>query len=363
MDSLELIAVGFGIVSVWLSTREHIGAWPTALVNTALYFVILGRAQLYANAWLQVFYFSLSVYGWYQWKYGGTTQTGVQVSRASRRLLLRLAGIAVAATLLIGGGLSRFTDAALPWADAATTAVSLVAQWMLTRKLRENWAIWTAVNVAYIALYLHQAMWPTAGLYVAFLLLAVHGWRQWGATLRARESTYHVVLTGPENSGKTTLAQALAERLGAPWVPEGARRFVETNPTPLSAETVEPIAKLAMALDDAARADAPAVLVHDTDLVSTVVYARQHYGHCPPWIAGEARARRADLYLLCLPDLPWEADGVRDRPTQRAELLAMFREELRAMNADVVEIAGLGEARLAAALSALASRRPPRPAA
>ncbi|MBX3132124.1 MAG: nicotinamide riboside transporter PnuC [Gemmatimonadaceae bacterium] len=363
MDPLELIAVGFGILSVWLSTREHIAAWPTALVNTALYFIILGRAQLYANAWLQVFYFTLSLYGWYQWKYGGSSHSGVQVSRASPRLLLLLAGIAVAATLLIGGGLARFTDASLPWPDAATTAVSLVAQWMLTRKLRENWAIWIGVNVAYIAMYLHQSMWPTAGLYVAFLLLAIHGWRQWGATLRAREATYHVVLTGPENSGKTTLAQAIAERHGAPWVPEGARRFVETDPTPLSAETVEPIAKLAMGLDDAARVGAPTLLVHDTDLVSTVVYARHYYGHCPDWIVSEARARRADLYLLCLPDLPWEADGVRDRPTKRAELLAMFRDELRAMDADVIEIGGQGEARLAAALSALASRRPPRPGA
>jgi nicotinamide mononucleotide transporter len=361
VDPLELLAVGFGILSVWLSTREHIAAWPTALVNTSLYFVILGRAQLYANAWLQVFYFSLSLYGWYQWKYGGTTHTGVQVARATPRLLLRLAGIAVAATLLIGGGLARFTDAALPWADAATTAVSLVAQWMLTRKLRENWAIWTGVNVVYIAMYVHEAMWPTAGLYVAFLLLAIHGWRQWGKTLRAREATFHVVLTGPENSGKTTLTQAIAAQHGAPWVAEAARQFVETHPSPLSADTVEPIAKLSMALDDAARTSAPALLVHDTDLVSTVVYARHYYGHCPPWIADEARARRADLYLLCLPDLPWEADGVRDRPTQRAELLAMFRDELRALDANVVEISGLGETRLAAALSALASRRPPRP--
>lgn len=188
MDPLEWIAAGFGVVSVWLSTREHIASWPTALVNTSLYFVVLGRAQLYANAGLQLFYFALSIYGWYQWKYGGASHTGVQVSRTPPRLRLVLAGIATAATLLLGLVLSRYTDAASPWLDAGTTAVSLVAQWMLTRKLRENWAAWMAVNVVYVGLYVSQGLWPTALLYVAFFGLAIQGWRSWGQTLAERES-------------------------------------------------------------------------------------------------------------------------------------------------------------------------------
>ena len=169
-------------------------------------------------------------------------------------------------------------------------------------------------------------------------------------------ATRHVVLIGPEASGKTTLAAALAARLGAPWVPEAARRFVETDPRPLSAATVEPIARLSIALDDAARAAQPALLLHDTDLVSTVVYARHYYGDCPPWIEEEARIRRADLYLLCLPDLPWEADGVRGRPAARAELFAAFRAELEAINAAYTVIGGNGDAREAAALAAVRRR-------
>jgi nicotinamide riboside kinase len=165
-----------------------------------------------------------------------------------------------------------------------------------------------------------------------------------------------VVLIGPECSGKTTLAAALAERFGAPWVPEAARRFVETDPTPLSAATVEPIARLGLALDDAARAAAPHLLIHDTDLLSTVVYARHYYGDCPAWIAAEARARRADLYLLCLPDLPWEADGVRDAPHARLALLARFREALEDLGAAYTVIGGHGEARLADAAAAVTRR-------
>lgn len=168
--------------------------------------------------------------------------------------------------------------------------------------------------------------------------------------------TYRVVLTGPESSGKTSLAAYLSGVFRAPWVAEASRRFVETNPRPLSADTVEPIARLAMAMDDEARAVAPSLLIHDTDLVSTVVYARHYYGACPPWILAEAKARLADLYLLCLPDLPWEPDGVRDRPAQRTELLALFGETLQALDATYTSIDGLGEARRGAAESALRMR-------
>lgn len=170
--------------------------------------------------------------------------------------------------------------------------------------------------------------------------------------------TYHVVLTGPESSGKTSLAAHLGAVFAAPWLPEASRRFVETDPRPLSADTVEPIAQLAIAMDDEARASEPALLIHDTDLVSTVVYARHYYGFCPAWIFAEAKARRADLYLLCLPDLPWEADGVRDRPAQRTELFAMFRETLQAIDATYTIVGGLGDARRSAAESALRRRYP-----
>lgn len=189
MDPLELVAAAFGVVSVWLSTRENIASWPTALVNTALYFVVLERAQLYANAWLQLFYFGLSCYGWYQWKYGGAAHTGVVVSRAAPRTLAVLAVLALLSTLAIAGGLARFTDAALPWTDAATTSVSLAAQWMLTKKLRENWLIWAVVNIVYIGMYASQGLWPTVALYAAFFLLALQGWRAWGESLRAREAS------------------------------------------------------------------------------------------------------------------------------------------------------------------------------
>lgn len=171
-----------------------------------------------------------------------------------------------------------------------------------------------------------------------------------------------IVLTGPECTGKTTLAAALAARFDAPWVPEAARRYVELVEPTLSTETVGPIARLAMHLQDAALASRPPLLFLDTDLVSTIVYARHYYGACPGWIEDEARARRADLYLLGTPDLPWTPDGVRDRPTHREELFDAFTRALERIGARVVVLRGEGEARTARAVRAVEALRQERAA-
>lgn len=188
MKSLEIVAVAFGVVSVWLSTRQNLASWPTALVNTALYFVVFARAGLYANAGLQVVYFSLSCYGWYAWLYGGEAHKPLVVRRATRRHAVVLVPLAVAVAVAVGYALSRVQDAALPWLDAGTTAVSLVAQWMMTRKLLENWILWNVVNVVMVGMMVSQGLVPTAALYAVYIVLAGLGYVSWRASLRAREA-------------------------------------------------------------------------------------------------------------------------------------------------------------------------------
>ena len=85
--------------------------------------------------------------------------------------------------MTLGLFLRHRTDAALPFPDAATTAFSLVAQWMATRKWLENWLVWIAVDVVYVAMYVSQGLLPTAGLYAAFLVLASFGYREWRASM------------------------------------------------------------------------------------------------------------------------------------------------------------------------------------
>jgi NadR type nicotinamide-nucleotide adenylyltransferase len=149
-----------------------------------------------------------------------------------------------------------------------------------------------------------------------------------------------VVLIGSESTGKTTLAKELAEERGVPWVPEYARQYLDEKRAPLSYEDVEPIARGQMAAEDAARRT-PGLLILDTDLVSTMVYARHYYGACPSWIERAARERRADLYLLLQPDVPWVEDGAqRDRPGARGEVHELFRRALVAIGADVIDVRG-----------------------
>ena len=182
----EVLAVITGIISVYLSTRENIWSWPTALVNVALYFVVFYEAKLYADMGLQAVYFALSLYGWYEWLYGGENRTELHVSPTPRALGIRLAIIGIACAVVLGTLLARLTDAALPYIDSATTSTSLVAQWMMTRKFLENWAVWVAVDVVYIAMFIFKRLYLTAGLYAVFLVLAVMGYVQWKRSLLAR---------------------------------------------------------------------------------------------------------------------------------------------------------------------------------
>ena len=136
-----------------------------------------------------------------------------------------------------------------------------------------------------------------------------------------------ITLIGPESTGKSELAQRLSREFGVPWVREYAREYVEQHGNDLTEADVEPIARGEMANLDAV-ADEP-FAIFDTDLLSTVVYARYYYGACPRWIEEETRVRRADLYLLLATDIAWKADAARDAGGDaREDLFDAFRAAL-----------------------------------
>jgi nicotinamide mononucleotide transporter len=117
----------FGVVSVYLSARQKIWSWPTAIVNVSLFVPVFFKKGLYSDTGLQVVYLVLSFYGWYQWLYGGAGHTTLPVSRTSGRTWHILAVVAVATWSALGLITARLPGTALPYLDAATTTVSLIA--------------------------------------------------------------------------------------------------------------------------------------------------------------------------------------------------------------------------------------------
>jgi len=186
VSPLELFAALIGAISVWLSVRQNIWSWPTAIVNVVLYAIVFYEAKLYADMGLQVIYAILSIYGWYEWLYGGAGHTELRVSRTGARLGALLALIAAAGSALLGVFLHHSTDAALPFMDSFLSSTSLVAQWMMTKKLLENWLVWIGVDVLYVGMFIFKGLFLTAGLYAVFLALAVKGYLDWRRSIAAQ---------------------------------------------------------------------------------------------------------------------------------------------------------------------------------
>jgi nicotinamide mononucleotide transporter len=364
MSVVEVAAVVLGFLSVWLTVRQDWRCWPVGLVSVLAFAVLFWRARLYGAATLQLIYAGTQLYGWWAWRHGGEGGDPLVVGRTPRRLLFALLGVGAAATAVLATALGRFTDAALPLTDAATTSFSLVAQVLLTRKWIENWLLWIAVDAVYVVMYLSQSLHLTAALYIAFLVLAVLGWKGWKKETFSRPGPdgpggegIRVVVIGPECIGKTTLARDLAGHFDVPWVPEFARAFAERVRRPVRFDDVDAIGRGQRAAEDRARRRGLALLVLDTDLVSTCVYSRHYYGSCPSWIEEEARARLADLYLLLATDVPWVPEGyLREQPERRDELYGSFKRTLEQWGARVVEVRGPWADRRAAAIAAIEAR-------
>ena len=164
--------------------------------------------------------------------------------------------------------------------------------------------------------------------------------------------TQRVVVIGAESTGKSTLAGRLAAKLGAPLTGEYVRAYVERLDRPLSTADLDPIARGQIAEEDR-HGPTPRVL-HDTNLLSTLIYARHYFGVTQAWVEETFAARDYALYLFCQPDIPWGADpGQRESPDARAELHAIFEAELRRRRLPMVRIEGDLDTRLTIALAAL----------
>lgn len=177
--ALEIVAAVSGLLCVYLTMRQNIWCWPVGLVQIVLYIYIFFVVKLYSDVILQVVFLALQFWGWYNWLHGGRDKGELKVTRAGLGGFLAWAGISAAGCAGLGTFMRVNTDAALPYWDAAATAMSLVAQWLMTKKVLESWLFWIAVDVLSVGIYLAKGLYWTAGLYAVFLCLATLGLVEW----------------------------------------------------------------------------------------------------------------------------------------------------------------------------------------
>ena len=181
---LEMLATALALWMVVCNLRVNPLGWPLAIISSALYGLLFIHSKLYGEAALQAVFIVLGGWGWWQWLRGtgdhGQALTVRQLTPRQRRLAL---AATLAAWPLLGLLLARITDSDVPYLDALPTVGSLTGQYLRARKWVDNWPTWVLVNVFSVGLFATKGLWLTVGLYAVFAVLALVGWRAWGAML------------------------------------------------------------------------------------------------------------------------------------------------------------------------------------
>jgi len=178
---IEIFGVVTGILYVILEVKQNRMLWPLGIVTSAAYVYIFFTGKFYADMGLQVYYVLISIYGWYYWSRGGDRADSgelpvVRINRQQLLLLFLTFALAWAGIYFV---LDRYTDSTVPLGDSFTTALAIVATWMLTRKIIEQWFLWIIANVVSIGLYIYKGLYPTVILYAVYAGMAVYGYMEW----------------------------------------------------------------------------------------------------------------------------------------------------------------------------------------
>lgn len=182
---IELIGTVFGLITVYLASRENILTWPTGLINVAFFFFLFYQVNLYSDMVLQVYFFIMSLYGWYYWKTKANQQAVTSLSHNWQKKYAIILVLTSAALGLLMSNIHNYfptlftTPAAFPFADAFTTVASIMATILLARKVLENWYLWIAVDIVSILLYSLKGIYLVAIEYFVFLIICIFGLIKW----------------------------------------------------------------------------------------------------------------------------------------------------------------------------------------
>lgn len=179
MSGLEWFAAALGALSVWLTVKQNPWCWPIGLAMVLLYTWVFHDARLYSQMLLQGVYAVLQLYGWWQWTRPDSVREARKVSLLTPAQVNLGLFIGLVTSVAVGAAMSTWTDAEQPWVDAGITGFSLMAQGWMAQKRVQCWALWIAIDVICVGLFLHQGLYLTAVLYGLFTLMAIQGLREW----------------------------------------------------------------------------------------------------------------------------------------------------------------------------------------
>ena len=180
MPTIEIIGALISLLYLRLEYKANIWLWPVGVITPLLYIYIFYVSKLYAVMGINVYYLFASLYGWYCWKKNEQGESGFRITRLPLHLIWKLLSIFAGLFVLIAWILAAFTDNPIPYGDALTTALSIVAMWMLARKFAEQWLVWLVVNAISAGLYFHLKLYPTSILYLIYAVVSVFGYLRWG---------------------------------------------------------------------------------------------------------------------------------------------------------------------------------------
>ncbi len=229
---IEVFGAVAGFVYVFLEIRQTIWLWPVGIITSAVYIWVFFTGKLYADMSLQAYYLAISMLGWYWWLKGAGHRAqggglkkeeengrggewenmrrndletkGLRVEETEILVVTRLkpkTGILLALVFVILYGimwvvLTKFTDSPVPLWDAFITSLSVVATWMLARKIYEHWFLWIVVNGVAAVLFLSRGLYPTVVLYGVYFAMSFIGLKEW------RKALPHPPAPSPEGEGE-----------------------------------------------------------------------------------------------------------------------------------------------------------------
>lgn len=179
-EILELIAVLFGLASVWLSKKNHVGVFPTGLISTGIYVYLLYEWGLIGDMSINFYYVIMSVYGWYYWQFGKNTEPSpiTRLTKIEWYISLVLVLLGIITILILYKITHRLDTLFAPW-DALTTGIFFAGMWQMAKRKVENWIFWIIGDVLSVPLYFSKGHTLTALQYVIFTILALLGWLTW----------------------------------------------------------------------------------------------------------------------------------------------------------------------------------------